>query len=608
MTERLLLEYALNASWQLPLLAAAAWLFTRAACLAPLAEHRLWLVVLALCIVFPSMHLDAASRTIVNPPHLAPKIWVREGPRLPSRQAHAAHQPDLLQLSPAPTNHRDRMELHVTPRALHILSALYASIVALALLRFARNVLAAHRLLTASEQYAMAKSDEILWRELTRTLQVSLSLARVRTSLQISSPVVIGAFKPALLLPPAFGACAEPERRAALCHELAHIRRGDCLIHAACELGAVPLVWHPVFHLLKMQIARTREMTCDLLAARHMPSEAAYARSLLLLAQTLFHHQLPANPASAMGLFRSKTLEERVIRLTAPVRPITSAQLWARRAIGTGVFAASLTAVGAIHVKPVLAQNSASAAPIPLSSSADSPTQTATPRPPEPASPPVVEPQAPAPAAVPIVRTPQPDREGGNAIAHGRDAHILVPDGRHDQHVHRWIGADGQPFEMADTNPADLTPEQQREAEADWRQQLKAAQKELADLRFKLDSPEYKAEMQFKFDSPEFKAEMNRLSSLEFLKAAEQSQKAIVEMQRKLNSPRFKTEMNRLSSPEMEKQLALAAQQAALISSPDFEKRLTDAEARMDAATKRLEEASKALQEAQREIQSAQPR
>jgi Zn-dependent protease with chaperone function len=40
----------------------------------------------------------------------------------------------------------------------------------------------------------------------------------------------------------------EDEIRAALCHELAHIKRRDYLVNAVCQLAALPVAWHPVLH------------------------------------------------------------------------------------------------------------------------------------------------------------------------------------------------------------------------------------------------------------------------------------------------------------------------------------------------------------------------
>ena len=53
MIKRALVEYLVNAVWQLPLLAGGAWLLVRACDLAPRTQHRLWVAVLALAVLMP---------------------------------------------------------------------------------------------------------------------------------------------------------------------------------------------------------------------------------------------------------------------------------------------------------------------------------------------------------------------------------------------------------------------------------------------------------------------------------------------------------------------------------------------------------------------------
>ena len=53
MMERALIEYVINALWQVPLLAGSAWLLLRMVRPAPLTQHRVWLAVLGLAVLLP---------------------------------------------------------------------------------------------------------------------------------------------------------------------------------------------------------------------------------------------------------------------------------------------------------------------------------------------------------------------------------------------------------------------------------------------------------------------------------------------------------------------------------------------------------------------------
>jgi hypothetical protein len=53
MMERALIEYLVNALWQVPLLAGGAWLLVRIVRPAPQTAHRVWLAVLGLAVLLP---------------------------------------------------------------------------------------------------------------------------------------------------------------------------------------------------------------------------------------------------------------------------------------------------------------------------------------------------------------------------------------------------------------------------------------------------------------------------------------------------------------------------------------------------------------------------
>ena len=51
--EQILMEYIVNAAWQIPLLTAAAWLFLRLGKFGPQTQHCIWLAVLVLAVGLP---------------------------------------------------------------------------------------------------------------------------------------------------------------------------------------------------------------------------------------------------------------------------------------------------------------------------------------------------------------------------------------------------------------------------------------------------------------------------------------------------------------------------------------------------------------------------
>ena len=385
----------------------------------------------------------------------------------------------------------------VSNRFRRTLGLLYALVTSLGALRIARSTQAVRRLLKDSQPLVMNRAEAALWQEVTSAMKLPLSCVSPRLSQGICSPAVVGVFRPALLLPPAFRLCLEAEQRAALCHELAHIRRGDCFVHAICQVIALPLFWHPAAHAVLRQIAQTREMACDAMAARAMHSGPAYARSLLSLARTMMGESNSLSAAPALGLFRSNKLEERIMRLTEAAfteQKSLSLRGWAMRALGSASLASAIALAGIVHVAPVSAQT---AQPDVLLTPAPVP-QTASPT-------------SPASQTAGASAHSEPHKQS-SAAAPGTHSHVIVRDGGH---LHRWTGANGEPYVVIDDQAADLTPDQKLGAEAEYLNEYPGT------LDQQFSSPEFKALVD-EFSGPQFKAQVDKFSSPDFKAQIEQ--------------------------------------------------------------------------------------
>lgn len=556
-------------------------------------------------------------------------------------------------------------EIPMAPCVVAWFGWVYAGMVAFAAFRMARVWWAALRLVREASPYAMDEAEEAMLRELAASFCVQTP--RILSSARVRSPVVVGVWRTVLLLPRGFERCSRDERRAALCHELAHLERRDCLVHAGVQILMLPLIWHPALHLVGRRIARTREMVCDEKAAAAMRSgagELTYARCLLNLARTMVRDESEAWVGMGLGLFRTNKLEERVMRLTEVKRVLTMREMLVRRVGGVAVASLALVAGAMVHVSPVIAQESAaapvapSASPAPLipvapQAEAGVAVPVAPPTPEAPHPMPARAPQAGAAPAARPVHAPAEEQAAGAglsgtavdsdsfvddhfAVARGPNAHVPVPDGRH---LHRWVGADGEPYESADENPGELTAEQKRALEAEFarrmamvdaqvafwkspayrdqlRQQarqeasLAAAQAELAAAGLTINSPEFKKQMgdaaaelaaaKAQFNSPAFKKQMAELNSPQFKAQMDALQAQLAQ----LDSKAFRDATGQLISAEVEKNLAGAEEQVARLAAPAVEQKLNDAAKRLDEASARLEAATKALAEAQKRLEA----
>ncbi|MEX0728701.1 MAG: M56 family metallopeptidase [Planctomycetaceae bacterium] len=154
---------------------------------------------------------------------------------------------------------------------------------------------------------------------ITRPFDAAIQLLHVKrpplllTSSRVSTPLVVGIVRPAIVLP---GGMADELDRAEiqhiLIHELAHVIRRDNIVGLLQRL--VGIIWwpHPLMHYLNRMLSRAREEVCDNYALLH-GDRHLYARTLLHVSQ---HFRASAPLASTVGLLHSKwKLEQRIAGL-----------------------------------------------------------------------------------------------------------------------------------------------------------------------------------------------------------------------------------------------------------------------------------------------------
>jgi beta-lactamase regulating signal transducer with metallopeptidase domain len=236
--ERILIEYIANACWQLPLLAAGAWLLLRAIHATPQWQHGVWLAVLVLAVLLP-------ARGIGGP--LSPA-----GPEQPAARKPVPQAAELPSLAPlnraAPPRWRQLPSLvrrvHIAPALAHGISGLYVAALLFGIVRLVLAWSAAQHL-AASPTATLSPRNMAVFQNCARKL--SVKLPQLRESALISTPVTIGVVRPVLLLPLNFGHHTADQIQAVLCHELAHIRRHDCLVNLLCQVAALPVAGIPSF-------------------------------------------------------------------------------------------------------------------------------------------------------------------------------------------------------------------------------------------------------------------------------------------------------------------------------------------------------------------------
>lgn len=143
---------------------------------------------------------------------------------------------------------------------------------------------------------------------------------RLRESDRIAVPLTCSLPDPVVLLPAASREWTAERRLIVLLHELAHIRRHDCLTHLIAEVASVLFWFYPLVWWAARELRRERERACDdaVLNAGARPS--IYASHLVEIARVSAGG--PAYPTAALGIVpflgRHSQLDDRVRAMLKP--------------------------------------------------------------------------------------------------------------------------------------------------------------------------------------------------------------------------------------------------------------------------------------------------
>ncbi|HRT49697.1 MAG TPA: M56 family metallopeptidase [Anaerohalosphaeraceae bacterium] len=131
---------------------------------------------------------------------------------------------------------------------------------------------------------------------------------RVRVVLtdRVSGPAVFGVFRPVLLMPAErVGELTREELEHVFLHELAHVKRGDLLVHGVGMVLQIAYWFNPLLWVIRRPMQELRELCCDATVARVLRERTGgYRETLLETARRLVAE--PAGPGMGLlGLFEN---------------------------------------------------------------------------------------------------------------------------------------------------------------------------------------------------------------------------------------------------------------------------------------------------------------
>ncbi len=167
------------------------------------------------------------------------------------------------------------------------------------------------------------------------------NVVRLAAHPRVRSPILLGWLRPFILVSTDWPQRSIQCQRAALLHELAHVRRRDHLLAPLLEIIRIAFFFHPLVHWLLARLEHERELLCDEMVVRLGIDRRDYARLLLEFARSSGRL---AWPAVSLRMSRRRTVKGRIYHLLEEdmerwVRPLPAR--WAV-VLGAGLLTVSL--------------------------------------------------------------------------------------------------------------------------------------------------------------------------------------------------------------------------------------------------------------------------
>jgi HEAT repeat protein/beta-lactamase regulating signal transducer with metallopeptidase domain len=157
------------------------------------------------------------------------------------------------------------------------------------------------------------------WTDLVREISWQLGLSRpvaLLESERVGMPLTWGLFRPVILMPPDTADWAEERRRVVLSHELAHVKRRDCLTQTLAQAACAIYWFNPLVWMAARKLRMERERACDDHVLHTGTRASDYASHLLDLARSLGSSSCSATTAVAIA--RRSQLEGRLLAILDP--------------------------------------------------------------------------------------------------------------------------------------------------------------------------------------------------------------------------------------------------------------------------------------------------
>ena len=297
------------------------------------ARHLIWTLALVSALALPALSLalprwqlpivTLASNApgVSDAPDAAPAIAMH-------RDAATVKPADAVNESAPAASPMPSAPSQVTSSASSLPQLSWTAIIAmvwgagalLVLGRLALGLLAVQWMSRRTERVADAP-----WLALARRLAAEIGVTpRIRflRSRSATMPMAWGIFRPAVLMPSDADAWPDHRLRVVLLHELAHVKRRDCLTHLVAQVACALYWFNPLAWMAARHVRTERERACDDLVLASGTRSADYADQLLEIARVMRAGRFPGVLAGAsLAMAHRSQLEGRLMAILDPTVP-----------------------------------------------------------------------------------------------------------------------------------------------------------------------------------------------------------------------------------------------------------------------------------------------
>ncbi len=321
------------------------------------ARHLIWTLALLSALVLPllSLALPTWQVGVIQLPAASSELPVAASPRVLSESLPPAPpivRPRVrLKADTTSAGHRESRIANREPRIPiswpSALLGLWLIGAAAILARLALGLIAVQWMSRRTERVTDAP-----WlaqaRALAAELGISPRIVFLRSG-RAAMPMAWGIFRPAVLMPADADHWPAERLRIVLLHELAHVKRRDCLTHVLAQIACAAYWFNPLAWVAARHVRTERERACDDLVLASGTRGADYADQLIEVARVMRAGRFPAVLAGAsLAMAHRSQLEGRLMAILDPSVPRAGVSR-ARTAVATLVFAAAVMPLASLQ-------------------------------------------------------------------------------------------------------------------------------------------------------------------------------------------------------------------------------------------------------------------